>query len=141
MVLNKIFDEGNFKRSLIVVVITLFLDFLFHFYFTSPMESFTYFAAKALVVFVVAQLMFSKPLTFFNILKYDLIFVLMFGVYYRLTEVFSGLYLLAVVPDISIGSFIVTSQTPLFSGLVWGLAHGGFYFVGIWLSNKLGGRL
>ena len=126
----------NTKKAGIVALIAVGIDFIFHFFFTSPMESFQYFVVKALVVFVVAFFMFKKSVDLKRALTFSTIFVIIFGVYYRLTEVVEGNGWLSRVPDIHLGTFSVTSADPLMAGLVWGLFHGSFFLIGWYISQR-----
>ena len=125
------------KKSLVVAFVTVGLDLLFHILFTEPLETFAYFISKFILAFVIANFfLFNKRVTLFLKLKWSAIFTIIFGIYYRVIEVLDNKAYLSRVPDINIGSFTVTSATPIQSGLTWAAFHGGFFLVGIFAAEN-----
>jgi len=132
--------ENIFKKSLIVAVITILLDFLFHFFLTHPMESLTYFVIKFLLAFFVATGMFSlhfyinkKEKRKFIIPITGLIFSTLMSVYYRAWELGEAHVLFGSrAPDI-LGIY---RESILFPAMWW-LGHASFFVIGVIIVNKL----
>ncbi len=132
--------ENTFKKSLSVAVITDLLDFLFHFFFTYPPESLTYFVIKFLLAFFVAEGMFSlhfyiqrKEKRKYIIPLTGLVFSTLMSIYYRAWE-----WGEAKVPFGSRAPDILgVSRESLFFPLVWWLGHAAFFVVGVMIVNKL----
>lgn len=131
-----------FKKSLIVGLVTVSVDFLFHYFFTNPMESFTYFVIKFLLAFFVATGMFNWVYYQLNLGKRKiivlisaLIFSTLMSIYYRAWELIEAQAPFgARAPDI-VG--ILRSDLLAFSG-TWWLAHALFFAVGVLLVERLG---
>ena len=132
--------ENLFKKSLIVAVITILLDFLFHFFFTHPMESLTYFVIKFLLAFFVATGMFclhlyinKKEKRKFIIAVLGLVFSTLMSIYYRAWELGEAhVPFGSRAPDI-IGIY---RESLLFPS-VWWLGHALFFVLGVIVTNKL----
>src|SRR3989344_2475527 len=132
-----------FKRAFIVAVITDLTDFLFHFLFTNPMESLTYFVIKFLLAFFVAAALFSSGIYLkkidyrkYIVIAAGLIFSTLMSIYYRAWELSeAGVPFGTRAPDI-IG---ITRYTILFSA-IWWLAHASFFAVGAGLAAKIKNR-
>ena len=127
----------NLQSVVIIALVSIGLDFLLHYFFTSPMESFEYFMVKLILVLVVAFFMFKKNVDVKRALWFAAIFVVLFGIYYRLTEVLEGNGWLSRVPDIHLGALNITSTNPFMSALVWGLFHGSFFMIGYFISREV----
>lgn len=133
-------NERIFKKSLIVAIVTLILDFLFHVFLTNPMESLTYFVIKFLLAFFVASAMFSLSIYKLKekkrkiiIILSGLIFSTLMSTYYRVWELSEAhIPFGSRAPDI-LG---ISRETILFA-LVWWLGHALFFIVGIIIFNKL----
>lgn len=132
--------ENIFKKSLIVAIATFTLDFTFHYFFTRPMETLTYFVIKFLLSFFVATGLFSFK-KFIDYPKQQKIIAFVFGLvfstlmstYYRAWELGeAGVPFGSRAPDI-IG---IERYTILFSA-VWWLAHALFFFVSALIAMKL----
>lgn len=128
-----------FKKSLVTAIITLVLDFLFHFFFTNPMESLTYFVIKFLLAFFVASAMFNffqakgKEIKTSSAFISGLIFSALMSTYYRAWELGeAGVPFGSRAPDI-LG--IERVNLILFSG-TWWLGHAIFFFIGIIIAKK-----
>lgn len=131
--------EKIFQKSLIVAVVTFGLDFIFHYFFTNPMESLTYFVIKFLLSFFVAVGLFSLK-RFINYLNQQkiiafisgLVFSALMSVYYRAWELGeAGAPFGSRAPNI-IG---IERYSILFSA-VWWLAHASFFFIGALIVIK-----
>src|SRR3990167_7180940 len=118
------------KGAGVVALVAVALDFVFHYFLTEPMESVGYFIVKLLVAYGVAWFMFAKGVDLKRLVVFSFIFALLFGVFYRLTELFSGSAYLSRVPEIHLGVFSITSATPLLAAAVWIFFHGSFFLVG-----------
>lgn len=131
----------TYKKPIIVGIVAVLLDYLFHKNFTYPMETTLYFIIKFIVVYYLAYLMFENKINIFNLrgnlfyAYYGVIFAVIFGIYYRAVEFVSSSAYLSRVPDITFGN--ITSATPLQAGIVWMFFHGAFYFIGVITANKL----
>lgn len=132
--------DNMFKKSLVVAIITVVLDFTFHFFLTNPMESLTYFVIKFLLAFFVATAMFSLHLYIkkknkrkFIIPVAGLIFSALMSTYYRAWELGE-----AHVPFGSRAPDImgILRESLLFP-TVWWLGHALFFVVGIIVANRL----
>ena len=128
-----------FKQAVIVAVITIIMDFLFHVFLTNPMESITYFVIKFLLAFTVATALFSLRIfekskkKLLIIVITGLIFSTLMSTYYRAWE-FGEAHVPfgSRAPDI-IG--IPRNVLILFSG-IWWLSHAFFFGAGAYLANK-----
>ncbi len=128
-----------FKKSLVVAIITLAMDFVFHFFLTNPMESLTYFVIKFLLAFFVASAMFSlfsarkKGVKVTTAIITGLIFSTLMSVYYRAWELGEAYVPFGSrAPDI-LG--IDRTNLLFFSG-TWWLGHALFFFVGVLIANR-----
>lgn len=130
-----------FKKSFIVASTTIFIDFLFHYFLTHPMESLTYFVIKFLLAFFVASALLGSNIyknkidrRWLVILISGLIFSVLMSIYYRSWElVEAGVPFGSRAPDI-IG--ITRTNLILFSG-TWWLGHALFFATGAWLANLI----
>lgn len=130
--------KHEIKQSLIIAGITIFGDYLMHYYFTSPQETFFYFTIKFVIAYYISYFLLKR----FENRKYlgiktpilaSVIFALIFSLYYRLYEYFYKLPFAARVPDI----FGIAYYTnPLLSILIWGLVHSSIFYLGYLLSKK-----
>jgi len=128
--------ENIFKKSLIISIITILLDFLFHLFLTNPMESITYFVIKFLLAFFVATGMFSLNIYTKkkNITIYisGLIFSTLMGAYYRAWELGEAhVPFGSRAPDI-LGIYRESILFPL----IWWLGHALFFIIGVFIVNK-----
>lgn len=133
--------QKNFWRALIVAVITVGIDFIFHYLFTNPMETMTYFVIKFLLAFLVASGLFNLNHYLQNTKKRiyivplaGLIFSTMMSIYYRaweLAEVHVPIGTRA--PDI-IG--IARENLLAFSG-TWWIGHAVFFVIGVLIASRL----
>ena len=127
-----------FLKSLLVALTTDVLDFTFHYFFTDPIESLTYFVIKFLLAFFVATALFSlkywqSPLgkKWPGIILAGFIFSALMSAYYRAWELGeAGVPFGSRAPDV-IG--IVRDNSFLFSG-AWWLGHALFFIVGVLVS-------
>lgn len=127
-----------FLKSLVVALITDALDFTFHYFFTNPMESLTYFVIKFLLAFFVAAALFSlkfwqRPLgkKWPGTILAGLIFSALMSAYYRAWELGeAGVPFGSRAPDIT---GIIRENAFLFSG-IWWLGHALFFVVGVSVS-------
>lgn len=133
--------EKIFKQALLVAIITFVLDFTFHWLFTKPMESLTYFVLKFLLSFFVAAGLFSLKKFYSSssgkaavlTVVASLVFSTLMSAYYRAWElVEAGAPWGSRAPDI-IG---LTRYSLLFAA-VWWLAHASFFAVGALMAKKL----
>lgn len=136
-----------FKKSLIVALVTFFLDFCFHFFLTNPMETLTYFVIKFLLAFFVATGLFSfyprwkknksSPQILnqnnFTFILTGLIFSTLMSIYYRAWELGeAGVPFGSRAPDI-----LGLTRESLFFALTWWLGHALFFIVGVIIATKL----
>ena len=130
-----------FWKSLIVAFVTDGIDFTFHYFFTNPMESLTYFVVKFLLAFFVATGLFSlgyylrRPeKRVYTIPITGLIFSTLMSTYYRAWELGEAhVPFGSRAPDI-IG--IARDNLLAFSG-TWWLWHATFFVIGVIIALKL----
>lgn len=125
---------------LIVASVTLGIDLLWHAFATHPMESFDYFTVKWLLAFFVATLFINRPdmllggkANYMRNAAFAGAFSFLMSLYYRWWEFAMGTPFGSRAPEIN---FIAPGDIPLFA-TVWFLAHASFFFVGLWVANKL----
>ena len=124
------------KRALLTAFVTVFIDFLFHYFFTSPMETLTYFVVKFLLAFLIATFMFSlsslKKKYKITIIS-SLIFSALMSIYYRTWELIeANAPLGSRAPDI----YGISRGFLLEFAGVWYFAHALFFFIGALLALK-----
>ncbi len=134
--------EKVFKQALLVAVVTFALDFTFHWLFTHPMETLTYFVIKFLLAFFVAVGLFSskkfiEAVSSMRVAVYiiisSLIFSTLMSTYYRAWELGeAGVPFGSRAPDIT----GIARYTILFA-VIWWLAHASFFAVGAKLATKI----
>lgn len=130
-----------FRQSFLVALVTFIIDFIFHYFFTNPMESPTYFVIKFLLSFFVATLLFSNKKfleggekSVWYIIIYGLIFSTLMSTYYRAWELGeAGVPFGSRAPDI-IG--IARDNLLAFSG-TWWIGHATFFAIGAKLATKI----
>ncbi|HLC46166.1 MAG TPA: hypothetical protein VJI75_00330 [Candidatus Nanoarchaeia archaeon] len=130
-----------FRKALLTAVITVLMDFLFHYFLTDPMESLTYFVIKFLLAFFIATALFSSAwavrsavLRWHHLAIASLIFSTLMSVYYRAWELLEAYAPFGSrAPDI-IG--ISHDNLLLFSG-VWWLGHAAFFAIGAIASTEI----
>ncbi|MEK6829353.1 MAG: hypothetical protein AABY15_04445 [Nanoarchaeota archaeon] len=124
--------------SIIAGTVALLIDALWHNLFTNPQESSAYFLIKFIIVVFLAELIFrKKDFSEKNILIKTVIFVFIFSVYYRLTEFLFKLPFGYRVPDVIIFGNTYTYETTLpMIILLWSLAHGLAFYLGIKIALK-----
>ncbi|MFA5821055.1 MAG: hypothetical protein WC873_03065 [Candidatus Gracilibacteria bacterium] len=129
-----------FKKALLVAIITVLIDFVFHYFLTNPMETLTYFVIKFLLAFTVATALFSyKPLAkskhpYLIIFITGLIFSALMSTYYRAWELGEAYAPFGSrAPDI----FGITRDNLLLFSGTWWLGHGLFFTIGGILAKKL----
>lgn len=129
-----------FRQAILVAFITFVLDFTFHWLFTKPMETLTYFIIKFLLSFFVAVGLFNlkkyyrlpQKRIIFSIMA-ALIFSTLMSTYYRAWELIeAGVPFGTRSPDI-VG---ITRYSFLFV-VAWWLAHATFFFIGTIVVSKL----
>ena len=130
------------KMSLLVAVVAVGLDLLFHIVLTNPMETFDYFVVKALLAFLVATLFLnwragaddvSNANSRSLIVWFSAGFSFLMSLYYRWWEYFSDVPFSVRAPDII---FLDRSNVLLFAG-TWFFAHAIFFFIGIQIAKRL----
>lgn len=126
--------------SLLVAVVAVGLDLLFHSVLTNPMETFDYFVVKALLAFLVATLFLNWRVSAGDIANtsnrgltiwFSAGFSFLMSLYYRWWEYFSGVPFSVRAPDII---FLDRSNVLLFAG-TWFLAHALFFLIGIQIAK------
>lgn len=130
----------NFFRALITALTTVFIDFLFHFFLTNPMETLTYFVIKFLLAFFIATGLFE--LNSFVNKKYKslgtaiiaaLIFSTLMSTYYRAWELYEAYAPFGSrAPDIY---GVERTNLLIFSG-TWWIGHAAFFIIGILLARR-----
>ena len=133
-----------FKQALLVSLITFLIDYVFHYFFTNPMETLTYFVIKLLLSFFVATWLFSinkfennNKKSIWYIIIFGLLFSTLMSTYYRAWELGeAGVPFGSRAPDI-IG--IARDSLLAFSG-TWWLGHAIFFAIGAMLARKLKGK-
>jgi len=132
------FSDVAAKMSYVVAAAAITLDFLFHRFYTTPMETTFYFAFKFLLAFYVAKFLFRRIGTLKRYFWFSVLFAALFSVYYRVVEVVTSKAYLSRVPDIHIdGLDVIASNDLLLAGAVWGVIHGGVFFAGIFVAKYL----
>ncbi len=136
-----------FKKSLVVAIVTVFLDFCFHYLLTNPMESLTYFVIKFLLSFFVATGLFSfyprrkknrlSHLIFnknnLTLLLTGLIFSTLMSTYYRAWELGeAGVPFGSRAPDI-----LGLSRESILFALAWWLGHALFFIIGVIIAERI----
>ena len=126
-------------KSFIAGIVALLIDASFHNFFTDPPETFVYFFIKFIIVVFLAELIFrKKDFSENNILIKTAVFVFIFSVYYRLTEFIFKLPFGYRVPDVLIFGDLYTYETTLpMIILLWSLAHGLAFYIGIKTALKV----
>lgn len=132
------------KKSFVVASVTVFIDFLLHYFLTHPMESLTYFVIKFLLAFFVASALLGSSVyenkierRWLVIFIAGLIFSALMSIYYRSWELGeAGVPFGSRAPDI-IG--IARTNLILFSG-TWWLSHALFFTAGVWLANLISNK-
>lgn len=134
--------EKIFKQALLVAIVTFALDFTFHWFFTHPMETLTYFVIKFLLAFFVATWLFnlkkfiglansSKETTY--IIIAGLIFSTLMSTYYRAWELGeAGVPFGSRAPNI-----IGIARYSILFAATWWLAHASFFAIGAKLATKI----
>lgn len=131
---------ATFQKSLITATSVLLLDFAFHFFFTRPMETLTYFVLKFLFSFLVATYIFNSK-SFNNrpekrkiiIPIGGLVFSALVSIYYRAWELGeAGVPFGSRAPDI-----IGVSRFNFLFPVIWGLGHALFFIIGAVIAVKL----
>ncbi|OGM93972.1 hypothetical protein A2524_01615 [Candidatus Wolfebacteria bacterium RIFOXYD12_FULL_48_21] len=128
------------KFCIVVATVTLGIDLFWHTFATHPMESFDYFTVKWLLAFFVATVFINRPnvvigakANYFRNAAFAGVFSFLMSFYYRWWEFAMGAPLGSRAPEIN---FIAPSHMILFV-IVWFLAHASFFFVGLWVANKV----
>ncbi len=130
--------------AVVVSLVAVGLDVLFHATLTTPMESFDYFAVKVLIGFFVTTIFLNWPASKVTGKQVDFyggnfawalipaaLFTFLMSLYYRWWEYLSGVPYGIRPPDIL---FIDRSNTFLFASS-WFLAHSVFYLVGVGIAK------
>ena len=102
---------------------TVVIDFLFHYLFTQPMETFVYFVVKFILAFTLSLVALNNY-SYVKSLVNTLIFTMIFVLYYRLIELITKIGYGVRVPDIVFGKTTVTFQdNVLQSVFLWFIVH------------------
>ena len=118
------------------------LDYTWHIFATTPMETFDYFVVKVFLGFIVATLFLnwrvaaedvSNIYNNIGVLWASAGFSFLMSLYYRWWEFFSNVPFSIRAPDIL---FLSRENVVLFAG-VWFAAHGSFFLVGLLLARTL----
>lgn len=123
----KLFTLRNMGSAFALVLGIFLIDVFFHTFFnpSDQFETSVYFLVKMSLVFILGVWMSSQKFTVKSIVIGTVIFVSMFGLYYRGVELFTDLEFGARVPDIVLGNNIVMwEEQPYLSTFLWGIAHG-----------------
>jgi len=124
-------------KALFTGFVAVGLDLLFHIFYSSPMETVTYFGIKFLVVSVLAWWLFGQKATLLRTLMFGVLFAGVFGLYYRFVELAQKSGFLGRVPDVHIFGITATMNTPITSAILWLGVHGGSFIIGSLLSKKI----
>lgn len=134
--------EKVFKQALLVAAVTFALDFIFHWFFTQPMETLTYFVIKFLLAFFAAAGLFSlKKFTELSgsakkaayIIIAGLIFSALMSTYYRAWELGeAGVPFGSRAPNI-----IGIARYSILFAVAWWLAHASFFAIGAKFAMKI----
>lgn len=134
--------EKIFKQALLVALVTLVIDFAFHWFFTRPMETLTYFVIKFLLAFFVAVGLFNlkKFIESENNIRRNiyiiiagLIFSTLMSTYYRAWELGeAGVPFGSRAPDI-----IGIARYSISFAIIWWLVHASFFAIGAKLATKI----
>jgi len=113
---------------LILGPLVLFLDFLWHRFFTLEtgvsVINFYYFLVKLIIVAIIAIFISRiKNLKVWMILVSGVIFTLALSVYYRFFELFGNIPFGFIAGDISFGNILITASDKLLFPLIWLLGH------------------
>jgi len=132
------------KKSAIVGLVVFILDYIMHSNYANP-ETNAYFVAKFVIAAYVAYYLYEGKLNFLKLkprstliyLYFGALFASIHGLYYRAIEILQGQPFLSRVGDIQLGPLMFSSGS-LFEMMVgWTLIHGGAFFIGVLLANKL----
>lgn len=122
--------KNLFTGLLLAASGTFLLDSLVHAAITTPPETGVYFFVKIGLAALLNWWVFWRWPTMTKILASTAIFTVVFGIYYRLIELVSGLPFGYRVPDIIIGSFrVVWEQNQVLSMILWSFIHGLAFFI------------
>ena len=134
----------NLKKSIVIGLTVLVLDFLAHTYIANK-EVFGYFLAKPFISAYVAYYMYEYKYNIFKFMRntipfylyYSVLFAGIHGAYYRFLDFATGKPFFDRVGDIHIGNFVFEKTNILMSSLGWLGIHGFSFFIGIILAKEL----
>lgn len=135
--------KHEIKQSILIASMAILLDYLFHRYYSMPMETVYYFFIKFFVIYYVSYYLLEK----FENKKYfgikseylaSIIFALIFSIYYRFIEYIQGNYFGSRVPDVLLfGQIFTFEQNYLLLTLIWGIVHAGAFFISYKISKEV----
>ena len=133
------------KKSIVVGLVVVILDFIIHSRYTTPMETNAYFVFKFILAAYIAYFMFENKFNFFKLpfrrtsfyLYFSGFFSLAHGIYYRILEVIQGQAFFSRVRDVTIGNAVFHQSSFTESIFIWGLIHSSIFLGGILIANKL----
>ena len=124
------------QKSLILASVALAIDFIFHYFYSSPMETLTYFLVKFVLVFLIGLWVFKKN-TVTSLVIGTVVFVAIFAGYYRVWEFLYGYSFGYRVPDIILGGKVVSwEEMPSIVTLIWAIIHGTAFGIPAYFIHK-----
>lgn len=128
------------KNSLILASVALAIDFIFHYFYSAPMETFTYFLVKFVLVFLIGLWVFKKDTTTSLVIG-TVVFVSIFAGYYRAWEFLYGYSFGYRVPDIILsGKIISWEEMPSVVTLIWAIIHGVAFALPAYIIGDRNGK-
>lgn len=125
----------DWAEALVVVISIFFLDYLFHDFFTTPMEYTYHFGMAAVLAYPIAHSMYYSKKT--TPATASIIFGSIFAALHRFGESF-GLEQFSTFPDIMIGAQTFTTTThPLTSAIIMGVVHGLIFYFAIQIAKQV----
>ena len=122
-------DHKINKVALLVSIIYVLIDILFHYYYTTPFETSIYFILKVIIAYFVTLWVLKSNKPFIG----GMIVSFIISLYYRLFELIQKLNFGVRAPDIN---FIDRSNIFLFA-LIWFMFHALAYYSAYVLIKKV----
>ncbi len=131
--------KNLFFQALILSIVAVFaVDFLFHYFFSSPMETTYYFLAKFALFFAYSFLFLkyykmNKKWEFYMVVLAGAIVSLIFGAYYN---IFPAIFHYSPF-GISLAGLTFLRMGEFGTGLAFGIVHTSAFVVGYYVNKRL----